>query len=47
MNPIRETLRRWRDKNFYQGRLARLDPHMLRDIGISCYGVDCVIGHLR
>ena len=47
MNPILKTIRRWRDKTFYQGRLARLDAHMLRDIGISRHYVDCVIGHPR
>jgi uncharacterized protein YjiS (DUF1127 family) len=47
MSPILKTIRRWRDKTFYQGRLARLDAHMLRDIGISRFDVDCVIGHPR
>ena len=47
MNPILKTIRRWCDKNFYQGRLAGLDAYMLRGIGILRYDVDCVIGQPR
>ncbi len=40
MNPILKTIRRWRDKTVYQGRLARLSDRTLRDIGVSRFDIE-------
>ena len=47
MNSILKTIRRWRDTAVSRGQLARLDDHMLRDIGIARGDIDRVARGLR